>query len=263
MNTLVEFSPYDLTVTLDALSWTGLQPGYVLTNENAATLLSYCGGLASAAVWVATDVGVWKRNQLRRLYTVGSDQYNEAVGNLYTELSEYIHSVQSEVSWRSYLNVAERVAYEDRVASFGPAVYIPAMSLSPDAFDSFVLAVKEGEHKTFLAQFYGKQVNATRVASTSANDYGPHTEDLPDDVPFSSSGSGVVAEAEEWIEEYERKTAYLDSQIDTDLMAEVADLLRYAKFYCQEPYSDEEDEFWKAEIARCDVAIARINELLA
>lgn len=203
MNTLAEVNPAELSTVSAAISWTGLQPGYTLNADNAATLLAYCGGLASAATWVVCDVGRWKRSELRRRYTVGSDQYNEAVNGLYAELSEYMPSVQSGVSWRSYLNVAERVPYESRVEGFGPAVYLPALTLSPDAWDSFVLAVQEGTHKAFLTGLYGQRATQIAPTVTAANGYGPHA-DPDDDVPFSASGPGVQAEAEPWVEEYEQ-----------------------------------------------------------
>lgn len=205
MNTLAEVSSADIIVASSALTWTGLEPGYKLSNENAATLLAYCGGLASAAVWVIVDVGKWKRSELRRRYTPGSDEYNKQVGLLYSELSEYWPNIDSATSWRSYLNVADAVPYEDRVEGAGPAVYIPGMTLPPDAWVSFIHSVKEGTHRDFLAQMYGKQVEATRIASTtSTNGYAPHAED--DDIPYSASGPGVVAEAEEWVEEYENNS---------------------------------------------------------
>ncbi len=221
MNTLAETTSTELSAVATCLTWTGLAPNFAITNENASLLLSYCGGLSSATIWVATDVGVWKRDQLRRLYTVGSDQYNEAVGSLYRELSEYMPSVQSGVSWRSYINVAERVPYESRVAGCRPAVYIPALTLEPDAWDSYLLAVQEGEHKSFLAQLYGKR--AIGVAQTNGNGHVP--PDTDDDVPYSSSGPGVQAEAPEWVEEYERDTDYPDSQLDSELMDEVRALV--------------------------------------
>lgn len=200
MNTITEANPTELSAVSTGLTWTGLHPDYKLSDSNAGLLLSYCSGLASAATWVVVDVGRWKRAELRRRYTVGSDQYNEAVGNLYRELSEYMPSVQSDVSWRSYLNVAERVPYKSRVEGFGPAVYLPALTLSPDAWDSFVLSVQEGTHKTFLAGLYGQR--ATQLAPTaSTNGYSAHDES--DDVPYSASGPGVYAEAPEWVEEYE------------------------------------------------------------
>ena len=203
MNTITEANPTELSAVSTGLTWTGLHPDYKLSDSNAGLLLSYCSGLASAATWVVVDVGRWKRAELRRRYTVGSDQYNEAVGNLYRELSEYMPSVQSGVSWRSYLNVAERVPYERRVEGFGPAVYLPALTLSPDAWDSFVLSVQEGTHKTFLAGLYGQR--ATQLAPTaSTNGYSAHDES--DDVPYSASAPGVYAEALGWVEEYEEQS---------------------------------------------------------
>lgn len=202
MNNIAEVSQAELSAVSAGLTWTGLQPGYKLSDDNAGLLLSYCGGLASAAVWVATDVGVWKRNQLRRLYTVGSDQYNEAVGLLYQELSEYMPL--SDTTWRAYINVGSAVAYADRVEGYGPATYIPAMTLPPDAFESYLLAVKEGEHKTFLAQLYGKHDKRIASTVTAANGYGPHEDS--DDIPFSASAPGVQAEAPEWVAEYENES---------------------------------------------------------
>lgn len=256
MNTLTEIPPAELTVAAASLTWTGIQPDFVLTTENAATLLAYCSGLASAAIWAAVDIGVWRRNKLRQQYTLASDAYNEAVNSLYAELSRRFPSVQSAISWRSYLSVGERIAYSDRVEGAGPSVYIPALSLSPDAWDSFVLAVQEGTHTDFLAQLWGKPVGDRSIAST--NGYGPHADDS---VPFSASAPGVYADADEAVQEYERDTGHPTSP-DNELLEEVVYLLRYAKFYCQDPYSDEEDEFWAAESNRCDVAIDKIKELL-
>lgn len=207
MNTLTEVSPAELSAVSTGLTWTGLEPGYKLSNENAATLLAYCGGLASAAVWVIVDVGKWKRSELRRRYTPGSNEYNKHVGLLYSELSEYWPSIDSATSWRSYLNVADAVPYEDRVEGAGPAVYLPGMTLPPEAWASFVHSVKEGTHRDFLAQMYGKQVDATRIAPTNGNGHVP--PDTDDDVPYSSSGLGIVAEAPEWVEEYEQADSSL------------------------------------------------------
>lgn len=234
MNTLAETSPAELAVAATAFTWTGLQPGYALTTDNAALLLSYSGGLASAAVWVATDVGVWKRNQLRRLYAVGSDQYNEAIGNLYRELSEYMPL--SDTTWRAYLNVGSAVTYTDRVEGIGPAVYIPAMSLSPDAFESYRLAVKEGTHKSLLAQLYGRRVDATRIAPTaSSNGYGPHT----DDAPFSASGPGVWADADEAVDEYEGQSS--DSDLPVLSWATLADVRALVTAVLLERWTDAVD----------------------
>lgn len=212
MNTLAESSPTDLAIAASVFTWTGLQPGYVLTAENAGLLLAYSGGLAAAAVWVATDVGVWKRNQLRRLYTVGSDQYNEAVNTLYAELSRYFPSLQSTTSWRSYINVAERLAYADRAEGVGPSVYLPALSLSPDAWDSFVLAAQEGTHREFLAQLYGKSLHATKIAPSPAY----VAADENDAVPYSASAPGVWADADEAVAEYEERRVKRTIELESD-----------------------------------------------
>lgn len=226
MTDITEVSPAELSTISSTITWTGLAPGYKLTNDNAATLLSYCSGLASAAIWVCVDVGVWKRNQLRRLYTVGSGKYNEAVNGLYAELSEYMPSVQSGVSWRSYLNVGSAVPYESRVESFGPAVYLPALTLEPDAFASFVLAVQEGTHRDFLLQLYGQRVDARKIAPTaSGNGYGPPAAP-DDDVPFSASGPGVWADADEAVMEYEGQSPNDDlPTMSWETMAEVRALV--------------------------------------
>ena len=265
MDSIVELDSAELSAAATSLTWTGLAPGYTLTDEKAGLLLSYCGGLASAATWVVCDVGRWKRSELRRRFTVGTDAYNEAVGNLYRKLSDFLPSVSSPISWRSYLNVGDAVNYNDRVEGFGPAVYLPALTLEPDAFASFVLAVQEGTHKTFLTQLYG-QHNKLLAPTASSNGYGPHDDN---DVPFSASGPGVQAEASEWVENYERESGpYPDSQVDAELMREVAYLLRhYAWKYCRGeqglPYIEEEKEFWEGEAHRCAVAIDRVNELIA
>ena len=207
------------------------------------------------------DIGVWRRNKLRRRYTLASDTYNEAVNRLYSELSRYFPSVQSSVSWRSYLNVGERIAYADRVEGAGPSVYISALSLSPDAWDSFILAVKEGTHNDFLAQLWSKRVDNRSIAPTaSSNGYGPHEEQ--DDVPFSASAPGVWADADEAVQEYERETSYPAPQLDNELLEECVYLLRYAKAYCKDPWADDEALFWENEFNRCAVAIDKIEELL-
>lgn len=209
MQTITEIDPSDLATVASPITWTGLAPGYELDNATASDLLAYCGGLSASLSWVVVDVGRWKRTELRRRNAVGTSAYNEAVGQLYRELSGYLPSVESPTSWRSYLNVGDNVAYGDRVEGYGPATYIPVLSYAPDVWRDFVEAVKDGTHQDMLAQLHQRKarLDAIHIAPNgNGNGYHVGTED---DVPFSgsghnySNGNGPVA-------------AYEDSEVDTD-----------------------------------------------
>lgn len=83
-------------------------------------------------------------------------------------------------------------------------------------------AETEGLHSAELKKAI-KQASLPAIAPSNGNGHVP--PDADDDVPYSASGPGVQAEANEWVQEYEGDTDYPDSQLDSELMNEVRALV--------------------------------------
>jgi hypothetical protein len=121
--------------------------------------------------------------------------------------------------------VASKVPFWLRTQNLSWTAHLAVAPLPPNEQKKWLdKAEAEGLHSAELKKAI-KAASLPAPTVTAANGYGPHA-DIEDDVPYSASGPGVVADAPEWVEEYEGQSVNDDLPVlSWETMAEVKALV--------------------------------------